>query len=68
MPIAGLQDKSDDPPSVNDESYNHEADVAPNGRPSEDGRQNCDLQEACSLFDKLMNKENQPRKPVQLTF
>ena len=25
-----LQDKSDDPPSVEDESYDHEADVSPN--------------------------------------
>ena len=53
VPIPGLQDKSDDPPSVEDESHDHEADVS---RPSEDGRQNCDLQEARSLFDELMNK------------
>ena len=56
VPIPGLQDKSDDPPSVEDESYDHEADTSPNARPSEDGRQNCDVQEACSLFDELMNK------------
>ena len=30
VPIPGLQDKSDDPPSVEDESYDREADVAPN--------------------------------------
>ena len=54
--IPGLQDKSGDPPSVKDESYDHEADVAPNAQPSEDGRQNCDLQESRSLFDELMNK------------
>ena len=56
VPIPGLRDKSDDPPSVEDESHDHEADVSPNARPSEDGRQNCDLQEARSLFDELMNK------------
>ena len=56
VPIPNLQDKSDDPPSVEDESYDHEADVSPNARPSQDGRQNCDLQEARSLFDELMNK------------
>ena len=55
VPIPGLQDKSDDPPSFEDEPY--EADVSPNARPSEDGRQNCDLQEARSLFDELMNKK-----------
>ena len=68
VPIPGLQDKSDDPPLVEHESQDHEADVSPNARPSEDGRQNCDLQEARSLIDELMNKENQPRKSVQLTF
>ena len=52
----GLQDKSDDPPSVEDESHDHEADVSPNARPSEDSRQNCELQEARSLIDELMNK------------
>lgn len=36
MPISGLQDKSDDQPSVEDESYDHEADVKPNTRPSEE--------------------------------
>ena len=56
VPIPGLQDKSDDPPSVEDESHDHEADVSPNARPPEDGRQNCDLQEARSLFDELMKK------------
>ena len=56
VPIPGLQDKSDDPPSVEDESHDHEADVSPNARPSENDRQNCDLQEARSLFDELMNK------------
>ena len=33
--------------------YDHGADVSP---PSGEGRQNCDLQEARSLFDELMNK------------
>ena len=56
VPIPGLQDKSDDPPSVEDESHDYEADVSPNARPSEDDRLNCDLQEARSLFDELMNK------------
>lgn len=56
VPIPGLQDKSNDPPSVEDESFDHEAGVAPNARTSEDGRENCDLQEARSLFDELMNK------------
>ena len=54
MPIPGLQDKSYDPSSVKDESY--AADLSPNAQPSEDGRQNCDLQEARPLFDELMNK------------
>ena len=36
--------------------YDHGADVSPNARPSGEGRQNCDLQEARSLFDELMNK------------
>ena len=67
VPIPCLQDKSDDPPSVADEPYDHGADVTPNARPSEDGRQNCALQEARSLFDELMNKRSQPRKSVQLT-
>ena len=56
VPIPGLQDKSDDPPSVENESHDHEVDVSPNERPPEDGRQNCDIQEARSLFDELMNK------------
>ena len=56
VPSPGLQDKSDDPPSVEDESFDHEADVSPNDLISEDGRQNCDLQEARSLHDELMNK------------
>ena len=43
VPILGLQDKSNDLPSVEDESHDHEADVAPNARPSEDGRGNWDL-------------------------
>ena len=30
VPSPGLQDKSDDPPSVEDESFDHEADVSPN--------------------------------------
>ena len=51
IPGVGLQYKSDDPPSVEDGSYDHEADVSPHARSSEDGRQNCDLQEARSLFD-----------------
>ena len=53
MPNPGLQDtfKSDDPPSPEDGSYNHEADVSPNAL----------LQEARSLFDELMNK----RKSVE---
>ena len=56
VPIPGVQDKSDDPSSVENESHDHEADVSPNAQPSEDGRQNCYLQEARSLFDELMNK------------
>jgi len=35
--IPGLPDRSDGPPSVEDESYHHEAYVSPNARPSEDG-------------------------------
>ena len=30
VPSPGLQDKSDDPPSVEDESFDPEADVSPN--------------------------------------
>ena len=33
VPSPGLQDKSDDPPSVEDESFDHEADVSPNAWP-----------------------------------
>ena len=49
-------------PSVEDESYDHEADVSPDVRPSEDGRQNCNLQEARSLFDELMNERKSAKE------
>ena len=62
VPSPGLQDKSDDSPSVEDESYDHEADVSPNAWPSEDGRQNCDLQEARSLYDELKTKISRGRQ------
>ena len=55
MPIPGFQDRSDGPPSVEDESYDHEAYVSPNARPSEDGRRNSDLQEARYLFDEIFD-------------
>ena len=56
VPIPGLQHKSGDQPSAVDESYDHEGDVSPNERRSEDCIQNCDLQEARSRFRELMNK------------
>ena len=49
-------------PSVEDESYDHESDVSPDVQPSEDGRQNCDLQEARSFFDKLMNERKSAKE------
>ena len=49
-------------PSVEDESYDHEAHVSPDVRPSEDGRENCDLQEARSLFDESMNERKSAKE------
>ena len=57
VPIPGLQNGSDAPPSVEDESFDHEAYVPPNARPSEDGRRNSDLQEARFLFDEILDEQ-----------
>jgi len=57
VPIPGLQDRSDGSPSVEDESYDHEAYVSPSVRPSEDGRRNSDLQEAHFLFDEIFDEQ-----------
>ena len=57
MPIPGFQDRSDGPPSVEDESYDHEAYVSPNARPSEDGGRNSDLQEARFLFGEIFDEQ-----------
>jgi len=57
VPIPGLQDRSGGPPSVKDESYDHEAYVSPNAHPSEDGRRSSDLQEACFLSDEIFDEQ-----------
>ena len=55
--IPGLQYRSDGLPSVEDESYDHDAYVSPKARPSKDGRRNSDFKKHVSFLTKFLMKK-----------